>query len=152
MIRIRTFNFAFRHMLLVCLFALVGCESNERSVQLSFDYQPGESYAYEMADDVIYETKDCEENITRVEHHQKQMTNIDVLEPDSTDHFYNLLVSFVIIADTIIYPKDFEGKKEQRSKKFVGRRSKYTLAMRHDGEIVFVKGKTESATEYDESA
>ncbi|MFQ5628380.1 MAG: hypothetical protein ACE5I1_06445 [bacterium] len=151
-IRTSRFNFVFRHWLLLCLFALTGCESNERSVHLSFNYLPGESYVYEMADDVVYETIDCEGNITRVEHHQKQMTKINVLEPDSTDNLYNLLVGFVVVADTIIYPKDFEGEKEQKSKKLIGRLSKYTLAMRHDGEIVYVKGKNESSTEYYESA
>jgi hypothetical protein len=150
--RLQNTAFRLRGILSMSIFLLAGCQGEKRSVHLSFDYQPGESYTYEMYDDVVYETTSGDGEVTRVTHNQTQITKIKVLEPDSSNHLYNLLVSFVVTADTFIYPENYTGKKEQRSKSLIGRISKYTLAMRHDGEIVHVNGKDEMATEYYESA
>lgn len=150
--RVQKTAFRLPWLLYLCILSLAGCQGEEQSIHLVFDYKPGESYAYEMYDDVIYETTSCDGEVTRVAHNQKQMTKIKVLEPDSSNYLYNLLVSFVVSADTIIYPENYSGKKEQKNKSLIGYISQYTLAMRRDGEIVHVNGKDEMATEYYESA
>ncbi|MCB9512606.1 MAG: hypothetical protein H6695_20700 [Deferribacteres bacterium] len=139
-------------LLLLCGFFASSCSQDDHSVHLSFKYTPGESYVYEMADDVTYETTEQDGAVTRVLHQQKQKSEIKVLEPDSVQNIYNLLVSFVVVADTFVYPDNFEGKKEKTSEELIGRVDKYTLSMRHDGEIVYAKGRNDSATEYYESA
>jgi hypothetical protein len=132
--------------------ALPGCESNERSVHLAFSYEPSEVYLYEMFDDVEYETTSSEGEVTRVTHNQKQISKINVLQPDSSEELYKLSVSFVVVEDTIIYPENYSSEKEKKRKDIIGRTSKYTLTMGRDGEIVNVVGKNASATEYYESA
>lgn len=140
------------YRLALCGLIAVSCRGDDHGVRLSFNYTPGEIYLYEMTDDVIYETVSCEGEVTRVSHNQKQLTRIHVQPPDSLDDVYRLRVSFVIVADTMIYPPDLPAEKRDRRRSKVGKVMEYTLAMRQNGEITRVIGKNKSSTEYYERA
>lgn len=139
----------FRILLTLALLT-VGCSRQEQGVFLAFDYKPGEVYTYEMVDDVRYSSTDCSGKQTIITRQQKQRSVIKVLDHNPEEKLYRLMVSFAVVADTIFYPDDFDGKKEKPIRR--DHQIEYLLAMRQDGMIVEVRGKDEQTTEYYESA
>ena len=106
---------------LIASLSFLTCTDEPGKIRLSFNYQPGEMYAYEMTDDVEYQTTGCSGEITNVSRQQKQITKIQVVEKDSVESLYKLLVSFSLVSDTIMYPEDYKGEKKKASKERLGR-------------------------------
>ncbi len=137
------------HMLLPLLF--FACHnSDQRAVEFSFRYQPGETYTYRIYDRVEIQSASSYEEPKQFEQYHVQKSQIIVLNQDSSG-IYDLKITFSVEADSLWRIENNRRVLKPRPE-ILGRKSEYRLRMRSDGEIVDIKGKSEQATFFYERA
>ena len=137
------------HMLLPLLF--FACHnSDQRAVEFSFRYQPGETYTYRIYDRVEIQSASSYEEPKQFEQYHVQKSQIIVLDQDSSG-IYDLKITFSVEADSLWRIENNRRVLKPRPE-ILGRKSEYRLRMRSDGEIVDIKGKSEQATFFYERA
>ncbi len=137
------------HMLLPLL--LFACHKpNQKAVEFSFRYQPGETYTYRIYDRVEIKSASSYEDPKKFKQYHVQKSKIMVLAQDSTG-IYDLKITFAVEADSL-WQIENDRKILKPRPEILGRKSEYRLRMRSDGEIVDIKGRSDRATFFYERA
>jgi len=139
-------------IILILLLLATSCRNQGEKVVLAFRYIPGETYEYQMIDEVQYDTRKYSGERLSVSRLQHQDTVIRVKSKDGAEDVFNLRIGFSVTSDTILYPDDYKLEKKQHPVGKPGRVDEFNVVMRGDGKILSVVGENQSATEHYESA
>ncbi|MCA9733205.1 MAG: hypothetical protein H6696_05785 [Deferribacteres bacterium] len=133
------------------LFVFLSCsQKSEDGVHLSFKYETGMAYNYEMTDVVVDKFGNQDSDTMDVVVIQNQSITIAAIDKNK-ENVYDLISSMAVTNDSSVYSENFPEKK-RNSKSMIGHKSRYEIKMSSNGKIFDVKGQDEKSTKFYEEA